>query len=117
MKKILCLTIDDINISKMGEHLDVTCSDGTVINLSPEACKELVLSITEILSKEENNINNDSTIWLHKDSNIPAKVHKDLIELYLTKYKAQSVYVLPCECVSLTGQELEEIYQAYKSLQ
>lgn len=59
-------------------------------------------------------------ILLHEDTNIPAKVRNNMVELSLNKFRqninGNDMFILPYEMVRLTGEELEEIYQTYKSL-
>lgn len=51
MKTIYLLTIEDINTSRMGDHVLITFLNNDVINLTKEAAKELLNDLKIILNE------------------------------------------------------------------
>ncbi len=58
MKTIMVLTKEDININIVGDHVEIKTTDGTVINLSPDAMEELNKDFEKIgqLKKERDEL-------------------------------------------------------------
>jgi len=82
--------------------------------------KEVTLKeLIQIISNEQQE--KAEFIVLHENTNVPARVWSHLVEFSMAKYRHEiegsEIYIMPNEMVSITGDELEEIYQAYKSLQ
>lgn len=79
MKTLLLLKLEDINCSITGHHLSITTVDGTVLNLTREAAKELHADISSYLSGMKHELgteirdNNGNVVCTHPKTEIRDK--------------------------------------------